>query len=230
MYDIEGKLKRRAMLERLRGLGRAAEATSNAGSIPVPDQAPGPRHRNDAVTEAPVNDGPSPLHDYLSRRFRSSEPAGDDHTEPVAAVAVPYLEAGPYKLVADPYLEASPYTSVGAYLLTGPHDVPTAPPQVPSTNGQVGDAPQPQVESRGRVSFEEIPLQLPLDRMLVDDEPADPDQVDAVSSAATIADLLRQGADRLFFAPSPRPSAPASPAIPATPPTPATPAADSVQD
>jgi hypothetical protein len=203
MYDIEGKLKRRAMLERLEGLGRADDATSNAAALPVPDQSPGPRHRNDPVTE-PLDDGLSPLHDDLSRRFRSSEPDSPAHAQPVAAVAAPYLEAGPY-------------ASTGAFLRPGPVDVPAAAPQPSTTNGQLNrqlnGLQQRHAEPIELEVFEEIPLEVPPaeeaapdETVLVDETPADRAPAELGSSAATIADLLRHGADRLFFAPN-RPQA-----------------------
>src|SRR5664279_6570857 len=87
MYDIEGKLRRRAMLERLEGLGRADDATSNAVAIPVPDQSPRPRHRNDPIEVPPDDDGLSPLHNDLSRRFRSA--GSDNGSAPAVPVPLP---------------------------------------------------------------------------------------------------------------------------------------------
>src|SRR5450755_2045682 len=80
MYDIEGKLRRRAMLERLTGLGRAEEATTNSLAPPVPDQAPRPRHRNDPPADQPISE-------TLQRRLLSPERAEQTHQaeEPDAA-------------------------------------------------------------------------------------------------------------------------------------------------
>jgi hypothetical protein len=187
MYDIEGKLRRRAMLERLEGLGRASEGRSNAVAIPVPDQSPGPRHRNDHVAEVPVADVLSPLHDDLSLRVGSPEP---DQTDLDAALdeAPDLAAAGPYQLVAAPYAEASPYVvEAGPYAEASPYVV-EAGPYVEASPYVVDGVHDPELE----------PL-----------EPAPPIPA---SSAATIADLLRHGSGRLFFQPDRPPAAPPPPA------------------
>jgi hypothetical protein len=154
MYDIEGKLKRRAMLERLQGLGRA-EATSNTVAIPVPDQAPGPRHRHGPPVDLPVSDPPARSREGRSsrrgseadgRRPKQAAPTDDsavllrslddadlsdlvgDHDGPAQDGDSPTFSRAPVQ--AGPYLEAAPYAD--AFVPAGPYADAAPVPVVPA--------------------------------------------------------------------------------------------------
>ena len=222
MYDIEGKLRRRAMLERLTGLDRADDATTTAAAAPpVPDQAPGPRHRNDPPADLPIGDA-------LARRLLTPVRADLDHpiaaaTEAALAVqAVPveiaewpepvpaYEVVIPYQDSAsrddDPYAEASPYIPSRPYpgspASQDGDDLPTAPYTLsglsPLTGAGIGAA-----QTNGLRRGAHHPGLEPLEQA-----PPEP-----MSSAATIADLLRAGANKLFFDPD-RPPVASADAIP----------------
>jgi hypothetical protein len=180
MYDIEGKLKRRAMLERLEGLGRAAEATSNAvvpdlPPAPVPAAGPRPRHRHrhrtEPVAEPTAHTEPTP----------HTEPTA--HTEPTPHTE-PSLREAPSPLHDNLSLRYKSIDALSAAPGAGRYDphqqVEPAPPAI--DDAQVVNGVEP-----GGAALTE-------------------NAVDLASSAATIADLLRHGAGRLFFE-APRPPA-----------------------
>ena len=195
MYDIEGKLKRRAMLERLEGLGRAAEATSKA--VVVPDLSP--------AAAAPA--GPATSTAGQAPAAGPASAPGPRHRQRPRPRNEPVIEPAPVLTAPEPVIEVEALPPDQVSLHYGHIDAVSAAPgaarydphQPPVPDLAAGDRGEPPVEPSAQV-VQRGPEAEPT-------EPADPaDPADPASSAATIADLLRHGAGRLFFE-TPRPPA-----------------------
>jgi hypothetical protein len=218
MYDIEGKLKRRAMLERLEGLGRAAEATSKAvvapdlptASMPAVPSAPGQTASTPvpAMSAMPSTSSQAPVQGPRHRRRprQRNEPVVEP--TPTTSFAAPVPRSEPVTLVepvtlidtpaSEPVIErqASPPDDLSLHY--GQIDAVSAAPGADRYAPHQPAGPEPSTDAPGAGSPGNSVLVVPEPSEAAD--PTDPtDPADPASSAATIADLLRHGAGRLFF-------------------------------